>query len=199
MDRADFASALQPHYNDALRYCRALVARSSHTEAEDVLQEALLKALRHYDQLKEPAKFKAWLFQIITRTYHSAARKTIWKRLLPLDTSAVHIPPVYQDVDRIDAQGMILDALAQLPGRQRAAFLLFELSGFSLEEIRVIQGDRSLSAVKSRLSRTRKQLKGYLLEMETNPRRTRAPSTLHDLHHETLQTTRQGLDALGRR
>ena len=164
-----------------------------------MLQEALLKALRHYDQLKEPAKFKAWLFQIITRTYQSAARKTFWKRLLPLDVGATHIPPVYQDVDRADARWMILHALARLPARQRAALLLFELGGFSLEEIRVIQGDRSLSAVKSRLSRTRKQLRDYLLEKETHPRRTHPTATLHDLHHETLRTTRHGLDALDRR
>ena len=54
----DFVAALRPHYEDALRYCRALCARSASEEAEDVLQQALFHALNEFGTLHEPARFK---------------------------------------------------------------------------------------------------------------------------------------------
>jgi RNA polymerase sigma-70 factor (ECF subfamily) len=51
--------------------------------------------------------------------------------------------------------------LAKLPSRQREALVLFELSGFSLDEIRQLQGG-TLSGVKSRMKRGREQLRRWL-------------------------------------
>jgi len=190
---SDFTDALAPHYNDALRYCHALTARTARIEAEDILQEALLKALNHYDQLKTPSRFRVWFFQIITRTYLSERRKAYWKRILPFASGVMHMPDVYASVPLSDVHLALLDALAQLAPRQRAALLLFELAGFSLEEIRLIQGDRSLSAVKSRLSRARQKLKHIIQEDKNAASKN---TSLSRLHHETIETTRKALDAL---
>ncbi len=196
MDKMDFESALKPHYEDALRYCHSLAARTYHTEAEDLFQESVLKALRKYHQLVDKAKFKVWFFQIVTRTYISQTRLAYWKHLLRLPPNATHIPDVYADYEITGERTVLLNALAQLPTAHRAAFLLFELGGFSINEIRVIQGDRSLSAVKSRLSRARKKMKAYIIELERNQKRLNRKSALKDLDYELYQTTQQALERL---
>ncbi|HEX8281546.1 MAG TPA: RNA polymerase sigma factor [Chthoniobacterales bacterium] len=159
----DFVDALRPHYADALRYCRALCAGASSTEADDVLQQSLLLALRGYDSLHEAEKFRSWLFRIITREYLSQRRRGFWRRFLPLHA----LQPkelallVYSDAHWNQEQQRLMAALARLGERDRSALLL-EVAGLSLEEIRLVQGDRSMSAVKSRVSRARARLRAML-------------------------------------
>lgn len=199
MTTADsFAADLETCYADALRYCRALCAGWSPSEAEDVLHEALLKALGAYDGLRDRARFRPWLFQIVTRTFHSAARRSLWKRFVPLDWSPgpgdrETFPRVYARPEWLDERLTILGALTALSDRERAALLLFELGGFSIEEIAAIQGARSISAVKSRLSRARAKLKDRLDGPgPAATTRTGAPAgkdlddeTLHAIHAAT--------------
>jgi hypothetical protein len=59
-------------------------------------------------------------------------------------------------------------ALSRLKTKERVALLLFEIGGFSIEEIKTIQKEKSSSAVKSRLSRTREKLKQLINGLETN-------------------------------
>ena len=64
---------------------------------------------------------------------------------------------------------MILNkALSKLSSKERAAILLFEIAEFSIEEITSIQKDKSISAVKSRLSRARTKLKKHILKEENH-------------------------------
>lgn len=199
MTTADsFAADLETCYADALRYCRALCARWSPSDAEDVLHEALLKALGAHAGLRDRARFRPWLFQIITRTFHSAARRSLWKRFVPLDLGGRReggepFPRVYARPEWVDERIAILGALARLSDKERAAVLLFELGGFSIEEIAGIQGERSISAVKSRLSRARAKLRDRLDGPgPASAARTGAPAgkdlddeTLHAIHAAT--------------
>ena len=84
MNQKDFLSDLEPHYNDALQYCRALCAQWLPSEAEEVFQNALLKALTGYASLQNRSRFRSWFFQIITRTFYSTVRGAFWKRFIPL-------------------------------------------------------------------------------------------------------------------
>ena len=151
-----FLEALRPHYDDALRYCRALCARWSPDEAEDVFQSALLRALEKHATLQTPSLFRPWFFRILTRTFYAAVRRHAVRRVLPLptDTEAQALG-LYAEAP---APGALADALAvlgRLGTKERAALLLYEVAGFSIDEVAEIQGDRSASAVKSRLSRAR--------------------------------------------
>ena len=157
-DPDPFLDALRPHYDDALRTCRALCAGWSPSEAEDVFQSALLKALQKHGALRDADRFRPWFFQILTRTFYSAVRRHRLRRVLPLPTeSDAEALGLYADEpdagDRVD----LLAALARLAPKERAALLLFEVAGFSVEEVAEIQGDRSRSAVKSRLARARER------------------------------------------
>ena len=162
----EFITLLKPHYNSAAQYCRALYQGTSH--AEDGLQDAIIKAMENFGALKEEEKFRSWFFTIITRTFyaaksHEAKRGKLFAVLTEKNTA---FPAVYHDDVLSGKETVLLEALHALSEKERAAILLFELGGFSLTEIQQIQGERSLSAIKSRLSRTREKLRHKILQLE---------------------------------
>ena len=76
--------------------------------------------------------------------------------MLPLPTDAeAESLGLYADGPEPGAYTDTLAVLGRLRSKERAALLLYELAGFSINEVAEIQGDRSASAVKSRLSRAR--------------------------------------------
>lgn len=171
-DSDAFARALRPHYDDAVRYCRALCARWAPSEAEDVLQTALLRAFEAFGRLRDPDRFRPWLFQILTRTHATAARRHALRRLVPFpaddgEALGLFAEPVEPEIE-------LHAALARLGRKERAALLLYEVAGFSVEEVREVQGDRTASAVKVRLHRARARLRDMLTE---------APRPLADPSH----------------
>lgn len=164
-----FIKILKPHYDDALKYSRALCARWSPDDAEDVLQQSLLLALENFGKLKDESRFRSWFFKIITTTFYTATRKHFWKKFLPLDRdNTPDMPDVFsRDENEQTENRMVLNrALDRLSAKERAAILLFEIGEFSIDEIRVMQNENSISAVKSRLSRARARLKKYITEEE---------------------------------
>jgi RNA polymerase sigma-70 factor (ECF subfamily) len=163
-----FLELLKPNYNDAVKYCKALCARWSADDAEDVLQQALLQAMEGFDSLKDDSKFRSWFFKIITRAFYTAIRKHFWKRFVPIEgqTETPELPEIYGRIEQNENRILLNKALAKLSAKERAAILLYEISGFSIEEVMNIQGEKSLSTVKSRLSRARKKMKIFLEKMD---------------------------------
>ncbi|HJY63723.1 MAG TPA: RNA polymerase sigma factor [Ignavibacteria bacterium] len=188
-DTREFTQLLSPHYNDALRYSRALCARWSPDEAEDVLQQAFLQALENFDSLKDTSKFKSWFFKIITREFYTSIRKHFWKKFLPLDNSTgiPEMPDVFSRADANEDTEILYSALSKLSAKERSAILLFEIADFSIEEITEIQGENSQSAVKSRLSRVRKKLNKYLTEPAKLSRVQTNKIFKGDLEYETIK------------
>lgn len=163
MDPDAFLDALRPHYDDALRTCRAMCAGWSPDEAEDVFQSTLLRALERSGSLRDPARFRPWLFQILTRTFYSYVRRHRLRRVFPLPAEAdAERLGLFADEPDASERADLLAALARLAPKERAALLLFEVAGFSVGEIAAIQGDRSASAVKPRLARARQRARRRL-------------------------------------
>ena len=161
-----YLSLLKPHYNDAVKYTFALCYKFTKEDAEDLLQQSLLDSFQKFRQLKEEEKFKSWFFTIITRKFYELNRRSILKRLIPLhyDHDTVSFPEVFRDFENEDNKELIKRSLNILSTKEKAALLLFELSGFSIEEIMEIQKERTSSAVKTRLSRARKKLRDFIEE-----------------------------------
>ena len=162
----EFITLLKPHYNSAAQYCRALFQGT--VDAEDALQDAIVAAMENFGALKEKRKFRSWFFTIITRTFYAAkSRESKRGKLFAVLTEKnINFPAVYRD-DVFSAKEMVLlEALHSLTEKERSAILLFELGGFSITEIQQIQGEKSLSAIKSRLSRTREKLRNKILQLE---------------------------------
>lgn len=97
---------------------------------------------------------------------------------------------IYQK-DYFEDNQWLVAALSQLEDKERSSILLFEIGGFSIKEITDIQKENSESAVKSRLSRTRKKLKEFMEQLEEVQPDTVTrlhPNTttpMNDLYHET--------------
>lgn len=184
----EFTQLFSCHYNDALRYARGLCSSWSPDDAEDVLQNSLFTAIENFDSLKDDSKFKQWLFTIITRSFYQAIRKHFWKNFLPLDTQAYleDIPEVYDRFDKSEKSEILMRALSGLNKKERVAILLFEIAEFSIEEIKVIQKEKSLSAVKSRLSRARTKMKDIITKEESY--RYKSPGDYSgDIKQETIK------------
>jgi RNA polymerase sigma-70 factor (ECF subfamily) len=169
-----FIELLRPQYNDALKYCRALCSKRSADDADDIIQQSFLKALENFGSLRNEESFRPWLFSIITREYYNWIRKDFWRRFLPSDDEK-QFPEKPELIDRGQEEFFNKDiktALNCLNDKERSALLLFETGGFSIEEIKEIQGERSLSAIKSRLSRARGKLRKFFSNEGSKPAKT---------------------------
>ena len=155
----DFIELLKPVYSNAISYCIALTRNEA--EAKDLLQDSLLKALEKFAALRDDRKFKSWLFTILTRQYYALYQKSLVKKnfLSQSYYEAIEFPQVFEKETSDLNQKALLEALDLITEKERVAIVLFEIGEFSMEEIRMIQGEKSLSAVKSRISRTRAKLK----------------------------------------
>jgi RNA polymerase sigma-70 factor (ECF subfamily) len=162
----EFIALLEPNYNSAAQYCRALFQGKG--DAEDGLQDAIVAAMENFSVLKNKEKFRSWFFTIITRTFYAAKSREAkkGKLFLVLSEKNTSFPAVYYDDVLSAKETLLLEALHSLTEKERAAILLFELGGFSLTEIQQIQGEKSLSAIKSRLSRTREKLRHKIRQLE---------------------------------
>jgi len=185
----EFTKLLNPHLESAMRFCRGLCYRLSNEDAEDVLQNALVKAFRFFHQISDQDKFKPWLFTIITNSYKSYLRN----RFNPFsfrieDEENPSFPSVYQQDSELSES--IRQALNSLRYKERTAILLYEVAGFSIDEIRMIQHEASASAVKSRLSRARRKLRELMRnEPVTRPsgRLTGSHKMKGDIDNETIK------------
>src|SRR5580658_500542 len=123
--------------------------------AEDVVQEALLRAWRSRDALKDPAAARGWLFTIVRREH---ARLYERKRLEVTDLDAVIAAEDSQlATDGDEVAGLRL-AITQLPDEYRVPLVMQVLGGFTTDEI-ARELALSTAAVLTRLFRARNRLR----------------------------------------
>ena len=158
------AAALRREFEERLAECGPLAYRVARgvlrnsAEAEDVAQEALLRAYRRFERLRDRTRFRAWLVRIAFRLAIDRARsskrrevrETLWSQPTPR--------PSTEDVAATSEFQEHLDcAMEELPEKQRLVLLLAAMQGHSLEEIAEMLG-LPVGTVKSRLFFARKQL-----------------------------------------
>jgi RNA polymerase sigma-70 factor (ECF subfamily) len=165
----DFLILLKPHYNAALKFCKALCRKGKAECAEDLIQHSLLKAIEKFDDLKDDKKFKFWFFSIITNEYYSSVRKNFLMKFITIenDYEVPSMPRLYGDNGTGELSEILLMALSRLNPKEKTAILLYELAGFSIEEIMNIQNEKSISCIKVRLARSREKLRSYIEKLES--------------------------------
>jgi RNA polymerase sigma-70 factor (ECF subfamily) len=150
---------LGPFHAQAAGVARRLAGSAD--DGDDLFQEAVLRALEALPTLRDASRFRSWFFAILLRLHRNRTRRSFWRRFLPLEIERPDEPAGEDgqawEEERIRAR-RVSRALAALPAEQREAVVLFELEGFSIEEIAALQ-QASVSAVKSRLSRGRARLR----------------------------------------
>ena len=124
--------------------------------ADDLVQEALVKAWDKIDTFQEGTSLKAWLFTILRNAYYSELRK--YKRETA-DVDGEHAARLASNPEQpshMDFQEMMA-ALELLPDEQREALLLVGAEGFAYEQAAEIC-DCAVGTIKSRVNRGRKRL-----------------------------------------
>lgn len=180
-DRRRFERAALPLlenlYGNAMRLTR------DPSEAEDLVQDTMVRAFRFWDTFQEGTNIKGWLFTIQRNTfingYHRQGRAQNFVASVHCEmrsTSSASIgyshstPPGPDEIIREQAtREAIAEALAQLPAEYRRAVELADLEGLSYKEIAELM-DTPIGTVMSRIYRARKQLHRLLyahaLELE---------------------------------
>ena len=154
-DRADEIGGAVSLFGSEM-YGLALAITANVHDAEDAYQAAWLSATRHWDQLREASKRRAWLAAIVVR----AARRTRRRRIIRLSREA----PL-NDATSLDSvmpwDPALAAAMQRLSARQRAVVGLHYGNGYSLDEVAVILGCRG-GTVRAHLSRALDKLRGAL-------------------------------------
>lgn len=154
MDRHDLGSALIPLLPDLRAYARFLAAQR--TEADDLVQEALVRALVALPQFRDGTNLRAWLFAILRNAFFEQARRRRTERAV-LARSPAHDEPATPEQDARTDLADLQHHLFTLPPLLREALVLVGAQGISYEEAAQICGV-PVGTVKARVSRARSQL-----------------------------------------
>ncbi len=144
------------------RLCRmAYVWSKDPSLAEDLVQEALIRALRNRKQLRDPRNLDAWLFRILHNCWQDHLRHQA--RTRPLDDlpepSFLYHPEEIQG--RSEEIARVRSAVAALPEGQRQVLTLVDLEGLSYAQVAAVL-DIPIGTVMSRLCRARGRLREIL-------------------------------------
>ncbi len=185
MEKLEFESLVEPHFKEIRLYCYRILGRM--TDAEDVLQETLIRAWRSVHTYRGEGTFRAWLYKIASNTCFDALKQHSNKEiqvpalpeggdidpeatgLLPQKLRLEPIPDAWLSVVASNIETMyelresvtlaFMVAVQLLTPNQRAVLVLRDVLGMSARETADLL-DLSLPSVNSLLLRARKSLNG---------------------------------------
>lgn len=138
----------------AISLCR------NRTEADDLVQETMIRAWNNLSSFQEGTNFKAWLFTILRNHFYNGLRKL--KHQNDYVKSVDHSQFVVQaSQDKTLEFNDVMEKLGELPEDQREALILVSLENLSYEDVAAIC-DCPIGTVKSRVNRARARLEALL-------------------------------------
>jgi RNA polymerase sigma factor (sigma-70 family) len=177
--RVRFEAQVLPHLDAAYRFARWLTHAPG--DADDVVQEAILRAFRAFDSLRG-SDVKAWLMTIVRNCHSTALKQRQRRAFVPLpeenDAQDGHAmtaatPDPEDDSIRRDEQRTLERLIGALPEEHRTVLMLREIEEMDYRQIALIT-NVPIGTVMSRLARSRAALKArWLQETEGEPRAVR--------------------------
>jgi RNA polymerase sigma factor (sigma-70 family) len=162
MPHQTFEEVVLPHLDAAFNYARWLTR--SDADAEDVVQDAYVRAIRFFSSLRSDDA-RAWLLTIVRNTWYGR-----WSHARAHQTAEFDDPAHDQPDDGLgpealamqqQAVGRVQRAIQELPADFREVIVLRELEGLSYKEIAAVVGI-PIGTVMSRLARARERLLAIL-------------------------------------
>lgn len=141
----------------------ALGLTGNATDADDLVQTALEKALTRLHQFKAGTRLDSWLFRIVQTSWIDNRRRAVQREDTMEAETIERLPgaPIHTDAETRMALGDINSALASLSDDQRVLAVLVLVEGYSYQEAADLEGI-PVGTVMSRLSRARKALANQL-------------------------------------
>ncbi len=166
----DFSKEILPHLDAIYNYALKFAANSD--DAEDLVQDTMVKAYRFFDSYEMGTNARGWLFRILKNSYINQYRK---ESRQPQKVDYDEIEPFYESIRSVQSgttdmesqlYSQMMDddmtaALGKLPEDFRTVVLLCDVEGFSYEEIANMM-DVPIGTIRSRLHRGRNLLKEEL-------------------------------------
>ena len=149
------------------RYCARMVG--SVIDGEDVLQDALVKAVESFVSASEIGNPEGWLFRIAHNCALDFLRRRNRQAALVASEEVEMIADPIDDVTSRQIASASLRTFMQLPVAQRSSVVLMDVLGYSLREVGEVT-DLSLAAVKAALHRGRARLRELADEPDDRPR-----------------------------
>jgi RNA polymerase sigma-70 factor (ECF subfamily) len=160
-ERIRFEQQVMPHLNAAVNLARWLLRNPA--DAEDVVQESMLRAYRFFGNFRG-TDGRAWLLQIVRNSCYTWLEKRVPAELVTEFDEDIHQRPSANPetlAAQADERQQLMNALESLPIRSREVLVLRELEGCSYKEISEVTGI-PMGTVMSTLSRARERLQRTL-------------------------------------
>ncbi|MCU0442719.1 MAG: RNA polymerase sigma factor [Bacteroidia bacterium] len=157
----DFMVLYKPLHNRLCKFVHSMIWDKE--DAKDIVNETALQAFERFDQIKDKEKFMSYVFSIAGNL--AKRRYKLQKVKALFDWVKADNQEAWQHSEQTLTQSELRKALDQVPFKQRRALLLFEVFGFSYNEICTIE-NCSLSAVKTRIFQAKTKLRHYLANDE---------------------------------
>ena len=158
-------SVVRKVYEEHASWARAALTRLAGPEldADDLLHEVFLVALRRREVFEREGEPRAWLYGVAVKTVQNARRRARVRRWLGLEAAADVEDPQRPDgaAQRSEAKRRVYAALEPLTEKKRTVFVLFELEGLSGEEIASVL-EIPVKTVWTRLHHARKEFERNL-------------------------------------
>lgn len=170
-EREKFYELVKPYERRVFTAAFAILRNAA--DAEEVAQEAILKALANLKQFRGDSRFSTWLIQIAVNEARMRRRKDHAEIMEPIgehqDEEGAYTPREFADwreipseaLERSEVRELLLEALASLGAKYREVFVLRDIQHLSIEEVAESLGI-SRASVKTRLLRARLMLRDLL-------------------------------------
>ena len=164
MTKEQFIEMIALEQESLRRFLRGLCSGDGF-RADDLAQEALLKAYLSFERFEGRSRFSTWLFRIAFNCWYDSQKKagkeSEWLSLEDRPPEGFPTDAAESEIDRSHEYQQLHLAIGNLPMQEQTVILLYYMEEKSIKEIEIITGMPS-GTVRSHLFRGRRHLKEYL-------------------------------------